>query len=81
MGNRFFISDFYCTYCGQRGIPLARKYGKAREPGHLKKLYCLHCKAETNHVEIRPYGKYTYEDFYKEFISNTFKNGLRVEVE
>ena len=76
----FFNSDFYCTHCGQRGIPLARKYGRERESGHLKKLYCIHCKQETNHAEIRPCSSYTYEDFLKEFLSNGFKDGLRVEV-
>ena len=32
-------SEFYCTKCGSRGIPIARRAGKQREAGHLKKLY------------------------------------------
>ena len=60
------MSDFFCTQCGGRGIPVWRKQSKAREAGHLKKLYCLNCGEETNHIEIRPFGGYTYEDFLVE---------------
>ena len=60
-------SDFYCTKCGRKGIPIARKVGKQREAGHLKKLYCMYCKEEINHAEIRPFGDYNYEDFKLEF--------------
>ena len=60
-------SDFYCTRCGRKGIPIARKVGKQREAGHLKKLYCMYCKEEINHAEIRPFGDYNYEDFKLEF--------------
>ena len=35
------LSDFYCTKCGTKGIPCFRTVGKEREPGHLKKLFCL----------------------------------------
>ena len=31
------------------------------------RLFCLYCKEEVNHVEIRPYGSYLYEDFLEEF--------------
>ena len=30
-------SEFYCTKCGRRGIPIARRIGSQREAGHLKK--------------------------------------------
>lgn len=55
-------SSFYCTECGNKGIPVIRKKGQLRKSGHLKKLYCLHCRKETNHVEIKEclgdyYGK------------------------
>ena len=32
---------YYCTECGNRGIPVLRKAGQSKEPGHLKKLYCF----------------------------------------
>jgi len=63
----FYTDEFYCTQCGQKGINIIRDSSRQREPGHLKKLYCLHCKKETNHAEIREIGGYTKEDFEKEY--------------
>lgn len=45
--------QFYCINCGKRGIPLARKCGKQRGKFHRKKLFCLNCQCEVNHVECR----------------------------
>ena len=59
-------SEFYCTACGKRGIPIARKPGQQREAGHLKKLFCLNCGKEINHAEVRPFGSYSREDFEEE---------------
>ena len=73
-------SEFYCTYCAHRGIPIARRVNQQREPGHLKKLFCLHCQKETNHAEIRPFGKYTLEDFLEEYELGRFIDGKRVAV-
>ena len=64
--------DFYCVKCGNKGIPIMRRGGNFREAGHLKKLYCLFCKKEINHVECLPFSKYTYEDFKLEFENNNF---------
>lgn len=74
------LSDFYCTECGSRGIPIMRKAGQSREPGHLKKLFCLKCKKETNHVEVRPYGNYRYENFLEEYSLGRFFEGKRIPV-
>lgn len=75
----FDISDFYCTKCGKKGISLPRKDNKKREPGHLKRLYCPYCRSEQNSVEIRGYGKYTYEDFKNEFKNKNFdETGRRI---
>ena len=68
----FFISNFYCTKCGQAGIPLPRKRGSARGSAHLKKLYCCHCKEQVNMVEIKPFGQYTYENFKQDFKEGKF---------
>lgn len=74
------LSDFYCTKCGNKGIPVFRTVGKEREPGHLKKLFCIHCQEEVNMVEIRPYGKYNLEDFWIEYEYKNFdSNGNRIE--
>lgn len=65
-------NEFYCTKCGNKGIPVVRIKGAEREAGHLKKLFCLTCQSETNHVECRPWSGYTKEDFWTEFYNNNF---------
>ena len=71
------FSDFYCTKCGHKGIPIIRREGHEKEPGHLKKLFCLYCNSEQNMVEVRQRGRYTLEDFLTEFQNGNFENGLR----
>ena len=70
------INEFYCTECGQKGIPIPRCKGNLRNSGHLKKIFCIHCGKETNHVEIC--GSYCEDDFRKEFEKGRFIDGLRV---
>ena len=78
MSNIILGHEFYCTKCGNKGIPIPRRKGAEREPGHLKKLFCLTCQEETNHVDCIPNSKYTYEDFLLEYEANNFtKDGLR----
>lgn len=66
-------SEFYCCRCGAKGMPVIRKQSKQREKGHLKKLWCIHCKDEVNHVEIRPFDDYNYEDFKEDFEEGIFE--------
>ena len=74
------LSDFYCTKCGMKGIPVFRKKGQEREPGHLKKLYCIYCQEETNMAEIASRGKYTLDDFLIEYEHGNFtETGDRIE--
>lgn len=73
-------SRFFCTQCGKEGLPVNRKQSKQREPGHLKKLYCLYCGEEVNHAEIREIGGYTIEDFQKEYQLGRFAGGLKKEI-
>ena len=76
--SNIIMSDFYCTKCGQKGLPVWRKSGSMREAGHLKKLFCFNCNEEVNHVECKPFTKYTYEDFLLEFKNGNFtKEGNR----
>lgn len=71
-------SEFYCTKCGCKGIPIARRVGAEREAGHLKKIYCIHCGEEVNHVECKKWSRYTITDFLYEFNNNNFdKDGNR----
>lgn len=79
MSSNATMSEFYCTICGKRGIPVWRKNGRAREAGHLKKLFCLNCQKETNHAEIKPFTKYDFEDFKTEFEYGNFdEKGKRI---
>lgn len=73
-------SRFFCTRCGNEGISIQRKKGQERKGGHLKKLYCLTCKEEVNHVEIRQVGNYDLDDFKKEFEMGRFIDGNRIEI-
>jgi hypothetical protein len=71
-------SKFYCTCCGNETLPIFRKSNKKRETGHLKKLYCIHCKREVNSVEVNDWSNYNYEDFRVEFEGGNFsEEGLR----
>lgn len=78
--QKIYTSDFYCTYCGQKGLPIVRKTGQDREAGHLKKLYCFICNKETNHAEVRPFGNYTKEDFETEFSLGRFVDGQKFPI-
>ena len=69
--NYDFSHEFYCCRCGQRGFNVARKRNAYRELGHLKKLYCIHCKTEVNFCECDT-TRYTYEDFLFEFKNGNF---------
>lgn len=78
--GKITISDMYCTQCGRKNIPIPRNKGSEREPGHLKRMYCIYCKKEVNMIEIRPFGTgYTYEDFMLEFEMHNFdEEGNRI---
>lgn len=78
--GRITMSTMYCCICGNRGIPIQRPPSKPREPGHLKRLYCIYCDKETNHAECRGFGEYTHEDFRIEFENGNFDSeGNRIE--
>ena len=78
MGKMTF-SDMYCTYCGRKNIPIPRKAGQEREPGHLKKMYCIYCKKTVNMVEVKDFGTgYTVDDFKWEYDNGNFKDGERI---
>lgn len=72
MGRLVTDHEFYCCRCGNRGLPVIRKSGQEREAGHLKKLWCIKCKQETNHAECVPFSKYSHQEFLLEFKYNNF---------
>ena len=63
--------NFYCIKCGNKGIPLMRRQSLQHEKMHRKKLYCLYCKEEVNHIECK-----TYEEV--ETFKLNFKNGVYI---
>ena len=75
MGRQSIVlSEFYCTKCGNKGIPIMRRKGAEREAGHLKWIFCLKCQQEWNHVECKSYSHYDYNDFLLEFEYSNFDN-------
>ena len=77
--NMILDHEFYCTCCGKKGIPICRDGRKIKEKGHLKKIYCINCQREVNHVEVVEQSKYNKAVFIDEFKSGNFdKSGNRV---
>ena len=62
--------EFYCMKCGNRGIDLMRKHGHQHKKFHRKKLYCIHCKTEVNHIECR--NELEVEEFKERFANGDF---------
>ena len=66
---KYDVHDFYCLKCGKKGIPLSRKHGFQHERFHRKKLYCIFCGEEVNHIECK-----SYEDV--EIFKENFEKGV-----
>ena len=64
--------SFYCINCGNKGIPLMRKQGFKHEKLHRKKLYCIYCKEEVNHIECKTPEEV--EEFKKNFENGVYKD-------
>ena len=63
---------FYCINCGNKGIPLMRNQGFKHEGMHRKKLYCVFCKQEVNHVECKTLDEI--EEFRYNFENGVYKD-------
>lgn len=70
--SRVDLHDFYCINCGNRGMPILRNAGHQHNSLHRKKLYCLTCKTEINHVECR--SAYDVEVFKSNYEKGAYKN-------
>ena len=64
--------QFFCTKCGQAGIPIQRRTSRGKGKLHLKQLWCIHCKEELNHVECR--NQFEVEEFKKNFENGVYIN-------
>lgn len=68
----YITHDFYCLKCGRKGIPIQRSRGHMREKGHRKKLYCMYCRQEVNHIEI--FNQAQLEKFQEDFRNGVYEN-------
>ena len=66
--GKLISHEFYCIHCGKRGLDCLRKDGQMRGKGHLKNLYCIHCRKTTRHYEI-------YDSADKTIFIEKFNNG------
>lgn len=65
-------NKFFCTQCGNEGMPIQRRSSRKKETHHRKQLWCLHCKEETNHIECT--NQYEIEEFKRNFENGVYKN-------
>ena len=72
MKKDIFDNEFYCLQCGQKGLPIIRNKGFLKEKFHRKKLYCIHCKIEVNHIEVKNLEE------REEFLTN-FRKGAYID--
>lgn len=69
----FTISSCYCTQCGNM-VTVSRPMAKQREKGHLKRIYCVNCKKEINHYEVRAFDSdFSYAEFMEEIKNGKFE--------
>lgn len=72
--TRTVSSDFYCLKCATK-TALPRKMSRMREKGHFKKIYCITCREEINHLEVREFDV----DFSIEKLKKDIENGVYSE--
>ena len=70
--------NFYCLRCGNKGIPIMRKEGFQHGKQHRKKLYCIHCKEEVNHMECKTYANVI--EFKENFENGVYKDEAEASV-
>ena len=75
MAKGFVEHSFYCINCGKKGIPLQRRTGHKHGKFHMKKLYCLYCKQEVNHIECS--NAVEVKKFKENFLKGVYKNDAK----
>ena len=79
MGKNSYIEhNFYCISCGNKGIPLQRSRGHLHEKFHRKKLYCIYCKTEVNHIECNTLDEI--KTFQKNYRRGVYKDEATASV-
>jgi hypothetical protein len=64
-GNQPYLSVLTCQNCGTKRAIL-RFIGARREIGHIKHLYCVKCKQDTQHMESGETGERTLAEVEQE---------------
>ena len=64
--------SFYCIRCGKKGIPIMRRDSLKHEKFHRKKLFCIYCKEEVNHIECK--NQFEVEEFLKNYSKGVYIN-------
>ena len=74
MGRRGAMEShsFYCIKCGNRGLDIPRRVSHQYGKFHRKKLYCIYCKQEVNHIECR--NPIEIEEFKENFKNGVYKD-------
>lgn len=69
---KYETHDFYCLKCGNKGMPCRRKTGHQYKKFHRKKLYCIYCREEVNHIECK--NELEVREFKANFERGVYKN-------
>ena len=78
MSRAVTYSTFYCTECANK-ISLPRLKSKQREKQHLKNIYCIKCKYQVNHYEVRDCDNdFIFEEFLQQVKNKEFR-GVAIE--
>lgn len=78
MSKSYAEHSFYCIACGQRGLPIQRQLGHQHKSMHRKKLYCIHCRKEVNHIECKNF--YEVEKFKSNFEKGIYQEEAKVNI-
>lgn len=78
MNRSVTYSTFYCTQCTNK-ISLPRRNSRQRERSHLKNIYCVKCREEVNHYEVREFDHdFMYDNFVQQVAAREFKTKKEV---
>lgn len=76
---RYIEHSFYCIQCGKKGIPCQRRAGHEHGKHHRKKLYCLYCGEEVNHIECRNDNEVA--EFKENFEKGAYKEEAQTSID
>ena len=63
--------SFYCMKCGNKGLDIPRRVSHKHGKHHRKKLWCIYCKQEVNHIECKTLQDV--EEFKEKFAAGEYK--------